>query len=840
MLRFSKPFLSTLISPLLIGLACNVSSTCVFAADVDQLLVAMTLDEKLALLHGHKDPDPAIGLNSAGYLPGVPRLGIPPLRLADGPAGIRTDVTATALPAPVALAASFDPALAKRYGAVLGQEGIARNQQILLSPMVNLVRVPQAGRNFETFGEDPLLAGRIVAAVIDGIQRQHMLATVKHFAVNNQESERLNIDVKVDERSLHELYLPAFEAAVKAGVASVMCAYNRVNGGFACENDSLLNNILRQQWGFTGFVMTDWWANHSLAALANGLNMEMPGFLHPDYKVQIEFEEPLRLALTQQQLSMHDVDAAVRPLLDMMNRFGYLDGSLPTPAARNQDHHAEALEIALHSAVLLKNANALLPLNPQQIANTVLIGPTANWTLVGGGGSSRVLPAQRDSVRSTLALLSNTTTVQYEPGFADDGFAIPTSVWRHNNQPGLEMIAANGERSLVSSVEKLGANAFQGAGMWYWYADLIAPESGDYQLHVQTDGPTAGVYVDDKRVLFNDAGVVSDAELVPTQQGLRNSTVTLNLVAGQHYRIKVEAWTGDPKPVQLRLSWLPPSAQQQVIDDAIVAAAAAERVVVFAHQEGTETRDRVGLALPGMQDKVISALAAQYPGKVIVVLNVGAPITMPWLAKVSAVLQMWYPGQAGGEATARLLLGLTNPSGKLPVSFPRSESDLPINEPQRFPGVNGVQHYSEGLFIGYRWYDQQQITPLFPFGHGLSYTQFDYSDLVVNTDGSEPTASFTLRNGGQRAGAEVAQLYLSHSGSTPLPMEVRKLVNFDKVELAAGESKRITLTLPARSFSYWDSNTHAWQALAGNKSISVGASSRDLRLTANFEHKAPR
>ncbi|MES2624607.1 MAG: glycoside hydrolase family 3 N-terminal domain-containing protein, partial [Pseudomonadota bacterium] len=372
------------------------------AADVEQLLEAMTLDEKLAMLHGAHDPEPAIGLESAGYIPPLPRLGIPALRLADGPAGIRTTAPATALPAPVGLAASFDRDLAYRYGETIGMEGLARNQDVLLSPMVNIVRVPQAGRNFETFGEDPLLASEIVTSEILGIQNKGMMATVKHFAVNNQETDRLHINVSTDERTLREIYLPAFEAAVKNGVASVMCAYNQVNGAYACENGSLLLDILRREWGFDGFVMTDWWANHSLSALQNGLNLEMPGFTHDEYEVAVEFAEPLRKAVAEGSISEADVDAAVKPILVMMNRFGLLDGKRPPVASRDADNSAVALETAIKSAVLLKNNNAALPLQENDLGNLLVMGPTATWTLIGGGGSSRVLPLKRDSAVDAL------------------------------------------------------------------------------------------------------------------------------------------------------------------------------------------------------------------------------------------------------------------------------------------------------------------------------------------------------------------------------------------------------------------------------------------------------
>ena len=820
---------------LLHALCWLLASSVTFAADVDALLQQLTLKEKLSLLHGQHDPDIRIGLDSAGYLPGVPRLGIPPIRLVDGPAGIRTLATATALPAPVALAASFDPALAERYGRVLGREGLARNQQILLSPMVNLVRVPQAGRNFETFGEDPLLSSRLVAAEIAGIQQAGMMATVKHFAVNNQESKRLTMDVVVDERTLHELYLPAFEAAVKAGVAAVMCAYNQVNGHYACDNDSLLNQVLRTQWGFQGFVMTDWWANHSLTALSNGLNLEMPGWAHPEYEVGIHFDEPLRIAVESGALAPEAVDVALRPLLVMLNRFGHLDGTAVVAPPREEDNHETALAVALEGAVLLKNDGARLPLTAAELANTVLIGPTALTTLVGGGGSSRVLPSRRDSTRAQLIALGKQQEIRYGADFGEDGNTLPVTALRlqDSTREGLQLMQPNGKRRTVDVIDHTGTRSISGAGLWRWQGDLLPPESGDYLLHIQTDAPMASLYLGDERVLFNDSGVVSDAELLPTSSGLRNSTITLPLQAGKRYSLRVEAWTGDAKPIQVRMSWLSPTDQEAAVKGAIEAARGAGTVLVFAHQEGTETRDRPSLSLPGLQDRVISALAAAYPGKVSVVLNTGGPVTMPWAEQVDAILQMWYPGQAGGEATARLLLGLASPAGKLPVSYPRREQDIPTTSLVQFPGIGNFQQYSEGLFIGYRWYDENMIEPLFPFGHGLGYTQFNYTDLQLRADGKVIHASFTVTNGGARSGSEVPQLYLSHKDSK-IKTEVNKLAGFSKLTLAPGESKRVEITVEARSFEFWETSTHQWQALPGAKVLSVGSSSRDLRLRQEF------
>ena len=817
--------------------ACLWWPSSVRAADVDVLLGQMTLDEKLALLHGRKDPEPAIGFDSAGYLPGVPRLGIPPLRLTDGPAGIRTTQSATALPAPVALAASFDPAVAKRYGEVLGFEGVARNQQVLLSPMVNLVRVPYAGRNFETFGEDPLLAGAIVAAEIEGIQQNGMMATVKHFAANNQEQDRLTIDATVDERTLHELYLPAFEAAVKAGVASVMCAYNQINGQFGCENTHLLQDVLRRDWGFEGFVMTDWWARHSLDALANGLNVEMPGYTHPEYPVDVYFDAPLRQAVQQGRIAETAVDAAVRPLLVMMDRFGMIDGSVAPPAARNIDAHQVALDTALAGAVLLKNDNAVLPLANAQLKDTVIFGPTAAFTLAGGGGSSRVLPSARDNTLAALAALNDGVSPAWQPGYDLDGHTIPASALALPDEAGngLRHIDYKGEIEDVVTLERTGNNPLRGTGMWYWDGEIVAPETGSYELMVQTDGPVASIRHNGKRILFNDSGVLSNASLVPTRDGLRNAAVTVNLQAGEHFLMRVEAWTGDDRPVQLRLAWLTPSQRQASIDAAVQSAAAANTAVVFAHVEGTEGGDHKTLALPGYQDALITALAQRTDANVVVVLNTGAPVTMPWIDEVAAVLQLWYPGQAGGEATSQLLMGLANPSGKLPVSFPRNEADIPVNEPLRYPGVDNKQEYSEGLLMGYRWYDARNIEPLFAFGHGLSYTTFDYSDLELERVGDEVNISFTLRNSGQRTGLEAAQVYLEQEGVEDVTTEVRKLVAFSKVTLTPGESRRLALTVPARSFDYWNTARHDWSQLPGAKVFHVGSSSRDLRLKAMLQ-----
>ncbi len=490
--------------------------------------------------------------------------------------------------------------------------------------------------------------------------------------------------------------------------------------------------------------------------------------------------------------------------------------------------------------MLLKNDNATLPLSIDSIGDTLFIGPTAAWTLIGGGGSSRVLPSAHDNTLDAVARFNTGHRPHWLPGYDMDGTLIPPAALRvHGASAQGLTYTHNGRSFTVNALNRVGADAVRDAGMSYWETDLVAPETGSYNLFVQTDGPVASLYQHGERVLFNDGGVLSDALLMPTRAGLRNAQLTVQLNAGERFPLKVETWSGDDKPVQVRLAWQTPSQRKATIAEAVAAASKAGIVVVFAHVEGSEGGDHTSLALPGYQDELISALAEQTKAHVAVVLSTGAPVTMPWADKVDAILQMWYPGQAGGEATARLLLGLANPSGKLPVSFPRSEADTPMNDALRYPGVDGQQQYSEGLLIGYRWYDARNIAPLFPFGHGLSYTRFDYSDFTISGNGDAVNISFIVRNSGARSGAEVAQLYLEPGDTGNVSTEVRKLVGFEKLVLTAGESRTLTMPVPARSFAYWNAATHQWQMLPGRKVLAVGSSSRDLRQSGSFVYSPP-
>ena len=789
-------------------------------ARVDSLLHAMTLDEKISFLHGARDP---AGHGQAGYIPGVPRLGVPPLRMTDGPAGVRLGLPATALPAPVTLAASFDPALARLYGETMGREGRALDQDVLLAPMVNIVRVPTGGRNFETLGEDPLLASRLVAEEVRGIQGAGMIATIKHYVANNFENARNRVSADVGEQALREIYLPGFEAAVRAGAGSVMCAYNRVNELPACDHPELLEDVLRGSFGFQGWVMTDWGAAHSSGALEAGLDQEMPR--------DVFFGDSLVAALRAGRTQEADVDQAVRRILLPMARAGLLD---PVPPARPVlDSAADsrvAREVALAGAVLLKNAGGVLPLAAGSLNNVVFVGPTVAQTLVGGGGSAHVLPLRRGSALAAFESRLSGGRVRYYPGIDLDGVVIPASA--------LGTLARTRDGTAAGQdrgIDFTGARALEAGHDWAWTGTLVAPETGDYEIKVRSSGARASVTMDGTPSMSRFGG-----SLIPSPDGLSNVTTVVHLEAGTSHPIEVRASGGrGSTPVELRLAWVTPSHLEQMVEEAVAAAAGAPAVVVFAHAEASEGRDRESMSLPLNQDALIAALARANP-RTVVVLQTGDPVLMPWIDDVAAVLETWFPGQDGGETTAALLLGEANPSGKLPVTFPRAAADAPTADTLRYPGTGGRAAYSEGILVGYRWYDAKRIEPLFPFGHGLSYTTFAYDSLSVRPERDGVDVSFIVRNTGRRAGAEVAQVYLGAVAGAPVPMAPQALAGFQRVSLNPGESRRLTVHIEGRTLSSWFESGHAWHRVPGTRVVAVGTSSRDIRLRGEVEVQAGR
>ncbi|MFG3294777.1 glycoside hydrolase family 3 C-terminal domain-containing protein [Streptomyces sp. NPDC048179] len=757
------------------------------SARVAALVARMTLDEKLSFVHGGTDPQ---ALGQAGYIPGVPRLGIPELRLTDGPAGVRVNEHATAMPAPVALASSFDDRLAREFGRTVGRDGRALGQDVLLAPMTNTIRVPYAGRNFETFSEDPLLSSRMVAGEVEGVQSQGLIATVKHYAENNQEDNRMGVNVNVDEQTLRQIELPAFEAAVEAGAGAVMCSYNSVNGSHGCGSDELLDSILKEQWGFTGWVMSDWGATHATTDIVNGLDQEMPS--------GVFLGEELKTAITDGTIPVSELNDSVARILQQMAKFGLLDGAATKRPARDPKGGAKvAQKVAESGAVLLKNTGKALPLTGED-TSIGLIGPTAKTPKVTGGGSSNVVPDSAASPLDTItARAGRHATVRYAAGGDNTGVPIPASAL----SPALP-IDADGSIPVTPDAS------------FYYSGTLTVPTDGDYSFVFDLPAAYGALKIDGNSV---------------TTGFLGSSSATVHLTAGTH-SLEAGALAIQGGPTKVRLNWVTPQAAQAARDQAVALARQVKTPVVFAYDDGTEGYDRKNLSLPADQDGLISAVADANPNTVVV-LNTGSSITMPWLSKVKAVLDMYYPGENGAEATAGLLYGDVNPSGKLTQTFPASESATPVaGDPLRYPGVGNEENYSEGVYVGYRWYDKERAAPLFPFGYGLSYTSFAYRDLAVRQSHGALTVSFTLKNTGTRTGAEVAQVYVGASPATTAPQAVRSLGGYQKVRLRPGESKTVRIRVDARQLKYWNTSSRAWVLGTGKRDVWVGSSSRTLPL----------
>ncbi|MGY0056621.1 beta-glucosidase [Streptomyces sp. LZ34] len=797
---------------------------------VRNLLTRLTLDEKISLVHGATDPQ---RLGQAGYVPGIARLGIPELRLSDGPAGVNVAASATGLPPVSTLAAAFNPRLAREYGEVMGREGRALGMDVLLAPQIELSRAPYFSRNKDQAGEDPFLNSAIAVAQIHGVQAQGMLAMAKHYLANNQRlhefdraTPETSYDFRVDDRTLHELYLPAWEAVVRAGVSSVMAAYNHLNGEWNAEHKPTLTDILRGELGFEGFVTSDWGATHSISVEA-GLDMQMPDGSF--------FGDPLKAAIQAGTIPESALDTAVGRLLGQYDRFGLLDGSRE-PAPRTVDIETGARvarEVATQGAVLLANDGGL-PLSREALGSLALIGPTAAQVAVSVAGERAY--GFEDRMIGPLDALKRTSgaDIAFSVGVDLTGRAVPASV----------LTPASGVTD--PNIDHTGANALPTGSTYTWTGTLTPPTTGEYALKIQGWGGAVTLTLDGTQIASaassRDNFVRKWSSIVPTTDGLDNGMATARLTAGRAYSVKVTAtgWAEtvhDRGPVQVRFAWVTP---EQRAADIAAAARLAKRVhtpVVFAFNGSGGTTggsgDRTTLTMPLHQDELIEAVADANP-RTVVVLNAGDPVTMPWRDKIGTILLAGYVGQEGGWSTADLLLGRANPGGKLTMTYPKKEADHPVLDPahpERYYGVDHTVTYSEGIFVGYRHFDKHGIEPLFPFGHGLSYTRFGYSRLSVHRHGRGLTVSFTLTNQGRRTGAEVAQVYAGAPASAPVETAVRTLAAFQRVELKPGESRRVSLEIDERQLSYWDTTSKDWVLPRGRRSVYVGSSSRDIRLS---------
>ncbi|HVJ05954.1 MAG TPA: glycoside hydrolase family 3 C-terminal domain-containing protein [Candidatus Saccharimonadales bacterium] len=782
-----------------------------------KILSQMTQDEKLEYIGGY----------NAFYIRAIPRLGVPELKMSDGPLGVRNDGMTTAYPAGIAMAATWDTALEKQVGVMMGKDSRARGVHFLLAPGMNIYRAPMCGRNFEYFGEDPFLSSRMAVAAIEGIQSQGVIATAKHYMGNNQEWERYKVSSDIDERTMREIYLPAFEASVKeAHVGAVMNSYNLVNGEHATQNYYLNTEILKKQWGFQGILMSDWEAvTDGVAAANSGMDLEMPDAKYMNKKT-----------LASGAVSQATIDDKVLRILRTAIAFGFLDrgqkdASIPLD---NPEAKPVVLKAAEEGMVLLKN-NGILPLQMDKYKTIAVIGPNATPAVIGAGGSSVVTPFHAVSLLDGMQnLVGDKAKITYTAGVqpvseilaatqltADAEGTRPGAQGEYFNNMEMQGIPAltrvdehvsfdwgEGSYAPGQSVDGFSAR---------WTAYFTPKSAGTYTFYIKGD--------DGFRLFVDDKALIEQWQY----QGEALNSKKMQLEAGRPYKIRIEYFEGTG---QASIGFGIGSNAKTPLEKAVAVAKVADLVVLsvgFTKTSEGEGSDRT-FELPEAQRELIDAVMAANKN-VVVLLNAGGNVDMsPFLEKSAAVLHAWYPGQEGGTAAAEILLGTVNPSGKLPASFEKRWEDNPVHASYYEKNNSRRVSYTEGVFLGYRYYDKATVKPQFPFGFGLSYTTFKYSDLRVKATGKDNVSvSFKVTNTGKRDGAEVAQVYVGDRHAKVV-RPVKELKGFARTELKAGQGKTVTVELNRRAFSYYDVEAKAWAVAPGKFDILVGRSSEKIEL----------
>jgi beta-glucosidase len=796
---------------------------------VEDLINRLTLDEKIELIGG-----------GGSTTKEIKRLGIPELKMTDGPAGARFNKS-TAFPAPIAMAATWDTNLINSVGEAIGRETKGHGRNILLGPCVNIARIPMGGRDFESFGEDPFLTSRIAVAYIKGVQNEGVASTVKHFAANNEEMDRMYVDVLVSRRALNEIYFPAFKAAVKeAGVMCVMSSYNKVNGRFSSENDYLLKDVLRNEWGFKGMIMSDWWAVHSSIPTAQGaLDIEMPfgDFMNINY---------LKSSIESGIVPVEAINKKVKNILTLMFKLGIFDKSTLEDKLliNSTENRRTAYETALSSIVLLKNDQNILPLNKVRLKTIAVIGPNADTARTGGGGSSEVDPINPVSFLEGLKnKLPANVKILFSRGieFSDNiRSKIIDKNYLSTDKTGLinglnaeyfNNMDLNGTPVLKRIDESInftwdtngpGSGVIKDHYSVRWTGYIKAPETGDYSIVTVSDDGSR-LWLDDKLVID-----------VWYPHGPLTKSAEVKLERGKYYKIRFELFEKTGGAVAA-LSWY--TGRHELLRKAVEAAKTADYVLLTVGTKNiveTEGRDRDNLILPDGQDELIEKVAAANKN-VIVVLTNGSPLLMDkWINKVKGVVETWFPGSEGGNAVADVLLGNYNPSGKLPVTFPHRWEDC-----SAYPTYNVLKertYYADDIYVGYRHFDKFNIQPLFPFGYGLSYTSFEYSDIATSKNGDKYEVSFLVKNTGKVKGEEAAQVYVSSYGLN-VERPVKELKGFSKLMLDPGQQKTVTIKLDKSAFAYYSEKDSEWKVDPGNYKIAVGGSSVDLKLQADLEIK---
>lgn len=811
---------------------------------VEAVLKQMTLEEKVLMCQGGSPRGTAV----------ISRLGIREMLFYNGNRGTHKDLgfegrKATFFPSGIGQAATWDPDMLEKIGAAIALEAKEKNFPVLLAPSINIQRDPVCGRVFEYFTEDPFLNGRLTAAFVNGVQSERVVACAKHYAANSQEFNRDDVSSEMDERTFREIYLPGFEAAVNAGVWSVMSGANRFRGESCCQNNHLLNEVLKNDLGFKGFVVTDWsGAKNTVKAANGGCDLSMPGKPIGPFS-----KESLLAALDSGAVKEATIDDKVRRLLRAAYFCGHLDGSPPwenTPVDF-QAHSQLALEAAREGIVLLKNEGGLLPLDRGKIKSIAVIGPNADRGLF-GGGSSGVDPAYyitalqglRDRLKEGVKIIA----VPFDIGTAWEMIS-DQYVTTVDGKPGLEAVFSGIHTGTKNDPAKLSRidskidfnwemaspdrfvidpSVFKGE----WHGKLHPPVSGAYFVRISGSGDDINLLLDGKQILRKFQGTM----------GLRSINTTVNLEQGKEYDLTVR-YSKKAGDAWVKLDWIRPDSKEamaKAMAKSVAAAKEADVALVFAgldHGYDTEAADRENLRIPPFQDTLIEAVRKANP-KTVVILNNGSPIEMdPWLPHIPAVLEAWYPGQEHGHAVADVLWGDYNPGGKLPITFPAHYVDSPAHPSRQKEDRQITTKFNEGVFVGYRWFDDQKIEPLFPFGFGLSYTSFDYKNLRVEKVGEQVRVSMDLTNIGSRDGAEVVQFYVTPPKSDVLrpPQELK---GFARVFLKPGETRRVDVVLDSRVFAYWDEKVGKWTISPGSYGVEAGSSSRDIRLTSSIKLQA--
>ncbi|MDR1559912.1 MAG: glycoside hydrolase family 3 C-terminal domain-containing protein [Clostridiales bacterium] len=874
----------------------------------------MTSEEKIHLVHG-KTGDNYLG-NQAGFVEGVKRLGIPDIFICDGESGVNVSWDATMLPAKVGLAASFDAELSRRYGETLGREAQCAGMNVILTPRVNIVRDPVAdihgsnGGNYQTYGEDPFLNSRMGAAEAVGIQRDNKcIANLKQMFGSSTGTAQGSPACVIGTQALREIYMRVFEAPIRAGVASAMTNYNMVNGIWTSEFTEMNKTLCRDEWGFDGFLLDDWHCLFNPLSIMENVTLEMPGNDYVDggsaksvYGQMLidEIKDPAS-PVTEDHL-----DKAVGYYLNTLDRFGMLDAQrLPGPLTEEikESGIRDAKEIAIKTAVLLKNDREVLPLDIKN-EKIALIGPTARQTAAPVfKEASYGFPDRR--IGSLEALSKRAAdSILFAVGNDLEGVVVPASglITRSGRKNGLSRRIVDlpewgsheslpecfsEEEDTVTDRQVCFANEtalpalemkFDGMTVvpfYLWEGAIISDETGWHRLSLQTYTPGVSEFAKNikrgwemeivtsgnlyfrhaerapfeclgsgYRVLRN-GGAAPNSSVVPTLDGWNNVGGYVYMEAGKPYDIRLTACSVYKIPVGVRLCWVTPSMEAENIREAAETAAKADKAVIFAWHKSPS----LSLDLEECQNRLIAEIAKANPNTVVVI-NSGDPVAMPWLDQVKGVLEMWYPGQEGGYATVDILTGRVNPGGKLPVTFPKRLADTAPHAPGH-PERCGVQkrlwsenveekyvsYFTEGVNMGYRWFDENNTEPLFEFGFGLSYTRFIYSDLRLETNKDGIIVEFFLKNSGSRVGEEVVQCYAHRPDVLPnhIKASPKILAAFARVSLEAGETKQVKLFVSNDSLSYFDTTENKWILPMRPRYISVGASSRELRLSGVAE-----